>query len=154
MNSALLIVMLLAQSDGTWHDRFIEGNCEACPECCVSEDDCEMAVPVRAFEPSPCTGVLWPASHTAKALEIIKVDFPKCEVRLDSTMHELKICDETIIMVRQECDKTIDRFAALTKEAAHIERPWWDNNTLWGGAGFVVGAVVTVFIINATGDSF
>ena len=154
MNSALLIVMLLAQSDGTWHDRFIEGNCEACPECCVSEDDCEEAMPVRAFEPTPCTGVLWPASHTAKALEIMKVDLPGCRVKLLHSRKELEICDKTIIDVREQCDKTIDRFAQLTKEAAHIERPWWDNNQLWGGAGFISGVVVTVLIVSAVDDSF
>ena len=149
MKSALLIVMLLAQSDGTWHDRFIEGNCEACPECCVSEYDCIEAVPVRAFEPTPCTGILWPSEHTAKALEVMKVDLPECQVRLVHTKEQLSICDETIILVREECDKTIDRFAKLTKEAAQIQRPWWDNNSLWGAGGFVSGVVVTVLVVHA-----
>ena len=149
MNSALLIVMLLAQSDGTWHDRFIEGNCEACPECCVGEDDCEEAVPVRAYEPTPCTGILWPSEHTAKALEVMKVDLPGCMVKLSHTVEQLKVCDSTIIRTREQCDETIDRFAELTKKAARIERPWWDNNSLWGGAGFVSGVVITVLIVGA-----
>lgn len=97
MNSALLIVMFLAQADGTWHDRFIEGNCEACPECCVSEYDCSEVVPVRAFEPTPCTGILWPSEHTAKALEVMKVDLPGCMVKLSHTVEQLKVCDATII---------------------------------------------------------
>lgn len=150
----LLAMLVLSQTGETWHDRYVEDNCERCPECCVDEAGCAEAQPVKAFDKVPCTGILWPTTHTAKALEVIKVDLPECQVKLAYSKEELKVCDETITMVRTECDKTIDRFAALTKEAAHIERPWWDNNTLWGGAGFVVGAVVTVFIINATGDSF
>ena len=115
---------------------------------------CLEALPVASGARVPCTGILWPASHTADALEIMKVTLPGCRVKLDSAKRELKICDETVINVRKECDATINRFAALTKKAARIERPWWDNNTLWGGAGFVFGTVITVLIVNATGDPF
>ena len=112
-------------------------------------DLCTEAVPVTAFQPVPCTGVLWPESFTADALEIMQVDFPKCQVKLESARGELSVCDGTIMSVRQECDRTIDRFAKLTKEAAQIHRPWWDNNTLWGGAGFVSGVVIAVLIVSA-----
>ena len=107
------------------------------------------AMPVRAYEPTPCTGVLWPSEHTVKALEVMKVDLPECEVRLHHTLEQLKVCDATIIHTREECDRTLDRFAKLTKEAAHIERPWWDNNSLWGGTGFVSGVIITVLIVSA-----
>ena len=152
--TTLLFLLFFAQSEGSWHDRFIEGNCEACPECCVSEDDCTEAVPVRAFEPTPCTGVLWPAEHTAKALEVMKVDLPECNVKLSVAKEQLKICDATIIRTREQCDETLNRFADLTKKAAHIERPWWDNNSLWGGAGFISGILVTVLIAKAVGGPF
>lgn len=112
-------------------------------------DDCTEAMPVTAFQPTPCTGVLWPAEHTAKALEVMKVDLPECNVKLRVTKEQLKVCDATIIRTREQCDETLDRFAKLTKEAAHIERPWWDNNSLWGGAGFVSGVVVTVILVQA-----
>ena len=116
--------------------------------------DCLEAVSVNARETVPCTGVLWPSSHTAKAIEIMKVELPSCMVNLDAAKRELKICDETITMVRQECDETINRFAALTKKAARIERPWCDNNTFWGGVGYVAGTVIAVLIINAAGEPF
>ena len=151
MNASILVMIgLLAQADGTWHDRFVEGNCETCPECCVSEDDCEEAVPVRAFEPTPCTGILWPSGRTAQVLEVVRVDFPQCQVKLQHTLEQLKVCDGTIEKTREQCDETLDRFAQLTKEAARIERPWWDNNSLWGGAGFVSGVVITVLIVSAS----
>jgi len=112
-------------------------------------DDCTEAMPVTAFEPTPCTGVLWPAEHTAKALEVMRVDLPECNVKLRVTKEQLKVCDATIIRTREQCDETLDRFAKLTKEAAYIERPWWDNNSLWGGAGFVSGVVVSVLLVHA-----
>ena len=112
-------------------------------------DICTETVPVNAFEPTPCSGILWPASFTADALEVMKVDLPECKVKLRHSQEQLKICDGTIIMVREECDKTIDRFAELTKEAAQIQRPWWDNNGLWGGAGFVSGVIAAVLIVSA-----
>ena len=111
--------------------------------------DCLEAVPVSARDVVPCTGILWPSVHTAKAIEIMKVELPSCMVKLDTAKRELKICDETITMVRQECDETINRFAALTKKAARIERPWWDNNPFWGGAGFVSGVIITVLIVSS-----
>jgi predicted phage tail protein len=116
--------------------------------------ECLSAHALEAPDPAPCTGVLWPASFTADAIEAIEVTLPGCRVKLDSAKHELKICDETVTKVRQECDVTINRLALLTKKAARIERPWWDNNTLWGGAGFVAGTVIAVLIINAAGEPF
>ena len=113
------------------------------------EDVCTETVPVSALEPTPCTGILWPASFTADALEVMQVELPECQVKLIHAKRELEICDETIVRVREECDRSINRFAKLTKEAGRIERPWWDNNQLWGGAGFVSGVVVTVLIVSA-----
>ena len=145
----LLTMFVLSQTGETWHDRFIEDNCNRCPECCVSEDACVETQPVKAFEPTPCTGILWPVNYTADALEVMQVSLPECKVKLGSARHELKICDDTIIEVRAQCDRSIERFAQLTKKAARIERPWWDNNPLWGGAGFVSGVIVSVLIVSS-----
>ena len=112
-------------------------------------DICTETVPVTAFEPTPCSGILWPVSYTADALEAMKVTLPTCQVKLQAKADELKVCDSTIIKVKDECDKTLSRFAQVTKRAANIERPWWDNNQLWGGAGFVSGVIVTILIVSA-----
>ena len=112
-------------------------------------DACSKAIQVKAFETTPCSGVLWPSEHTAKALEIIKVDLPACQSSLKARADELKVCDGTIIKVKQECDRTLNRFAEITKESAQIQRPWWDNNPFWGGVGFVSGVIVTVLIVSS-----
>jgi hypothetical protein len=145
----LLAVMVLSQTGETWHDRFIEDNCNRCPECCVDEKDCVEAQPLAIDAKAPCSGILWPTGYTADALEAMKVTLPKCQVDLGAKTDELKVCDGTIIKVKQECDRTLNRFAEITKESAQIQRPWWDNNTLWGGAGFVSGVVVTVLVVHA-----
>jgi hypothetical protein len=114
-----------------------------------SADLCTEAAPLDARHRAPCTGILWPVSYTADALEAMKVTLPKCQVDLRAKTDELKVCDGTIIKVNQECEQTLNRFAQITKKAARIERPWWDNNQLWGGAGFVSGVIVTVLIVSA-----
>ena len=114
-----------------------------------SSDLCTEAAPLDARHRAPCTGILWPVSYTADALEAMKVTLPKCQVDLGAKTDELKVCDGTITKVRQECEQTLNRFAEITKESAQIQRPWWDNNTLWGGAGFVSGVVVTVLVAHA-----
>ena len=112
-------------------------------------DLCTEAAPLDARHRAPCTGILWPVSYTADALEAMKVTLPKCQVDLGAKTDELKVCDGTIIKVKRECEQTLNRFAQITKKAAHIERPWWDNNQLWGGAGFVSGVIVTVLIVSS-----
>ena len=112
-------------------------------------DLCTEAAPLDARHRAPCSGILWPIGYTADALEAMKVTLPKCQVDLGAKTDELKVCDGTIIKVKQECEQTLNRFAKLTKEAARIERPWWDNNQLWGGAGFVSGVIVAVLIVSA-----
>lgn len=146
----LLTMLVLSQTGETWHDRYIEDNCNRCPECCVSDNDCEEAQPLSITTPAPCTGILWPIGYTADALEAMQVTLPECQVNLRAKTDELKVCDGTIIRVQQECDKTLNRFAKITKEAAQIKRPWWDNNTLWGAGGFVSGVVLTVAIVSAS----
>ena len=111
--------------------------------------DCTEVQPVRYRTKAPCTGILWPVTFTSEALQKIQVELPECQTKLTASQRELKICDGTIITTRRECDKTIDRIAEITKKAAQIKRPWWDNNTLWGGAGLVTGVVVTVLIVGA-----
>jgi hypothetical protein len=144
----LLTVLLLSQTGETWHDRFIEDNCQRCPECCVNESDCTDALPLGKNAKAPCNGILWPVGYTADALEAMNVLLPSCQIKLKAKADELGVCDGTIIKVKQECDKTLNRFALITKKAARIERPWWDNNPLWGGAGFVSGVVITVLIVS------
>ena len=117
-----------------------------------SSDLCTEAAPLDARHRAPCTGILWPVSYTADALEAMKVTLPKCQVDLRAKTDELKVCDGTIIKVNQECEQTLNRFAQITKKAARIERPWWDNNSLWGGAGFVSGVIVTVLIVSAASE--
>ena len=112
-------------------------------------DLCTEAAPLDARHRAPCTGILWPVDYTADALEAMKVTLPACQVKLQAKADELEICGVTIIKVKDECDKTLSRFAQITKKAARIERPWWDNNQLWGGAGFVSGVIVTVLIVSS-----
>jgi hypothetical protein len=146
----LLTILILAQTGGgTWHDRFIEDNCNRCPECCVDEKDCVEAQPLAIDAKAPCSGILWPVGYTADALEAMKVTLPACQVKLQAKTGELSVCDATIIKVKDECDKTMNRFAQITKKAARIERPWWDNNPFWGGVGFVSGVIVAVLIVSS-----
>ena len=110
---------------------------------------CVETRPISTNERAPCSGILWPVEFTAGALNVMQVEFPKCQAKLEAAQDELGICNKTITDIREECDETLNRFAALTKKAARIERPWWDNNPFWGGAGFVSGVIITVLIVSS-----
>jgi hypothetical protein len=91
---------------------------------------CTQSISLKAREMAPCTGILWSPDRTRQCLKCEKERLPACQAQ--------RTRDNAVWAAKTE-DLQARLGGAPKKSTAHV-------GALWAAGGFLVGALVGVFI--------
>jgi len=108
----------------------------------ANAQQCTHATGLEKGNVAPCGGVLFPQFWAIKAIKCVDVDLPLEKTKHAECLELHQAATETWTETRANYERQVLDLEKITREAARIERPWFESKWIWLGIGVLAGGTV------------